>query len=742
MIYRFYMTCPAYGEELLRKEIENAGGVDIKTRIRSVTFGGTREVGYRLCLYSAYGNVLYRILTEGHAGRKEEIVRLATEVEWEDIFSEDASFAVTCKLASNNSTAITDSRYGALLLKDCVCDRFRDIYGRRPSVNTDNPDVKLHLQIVHAHALICVNWSGETLNRRGYRPMGVEAPLKENTAAAVIARCRKPLSAAEFVVDPMCGSGTLLIEAAMAESGIPAGLLRSRRSRGFGFQTLKDFDRSLWDRLRTEAEKAVSKGNGAAGRSRVRYFGFDIDRRAAEAARQNAAAAGLADRIVIRQADFHTLTADAFPDDWSPEKTCLVVNPPYGERLGDKATVPDLYRDFGNCLREVFPGSVACILCGDASLAAAVGLKAAKTAPFRNGALETVLAVYPIFSESQRNASRLAVESKLSAVHSGEALSDGSLMFVNRLKKNSKEWKKTAVSRTTSVYRLYDADMPEYNASVDIYTPVEGDDCSPRIYVSEYTPPSSVSEESRQKRLNEMIDGLLFFFKTDRRHLYLRTRFRQKNGAVYEKLSDESALFVIAEEGLRFEVNLSDYLDTGIYPDHRPLRRILRKEASGKRFLNLFSYTATASVCAAAGGAVRVVSVDASARYLETGKRNFELNGLSPENAVWIRSDVMKFLREDTAVFDLIYLDPPTFSNSKSARDDFDLQTAQCELIDLCMKRLVKGGVLYFSNHFRKFVPDERMTEKWMPEEITEATFDPDFRRNRKIHRCWRFVKK
>lgn len=742
MIDRFYMTCPAHCEELLRKEVEEAGGVDIKVRIRAVTFGGTGEVGYRLCLYSAYGNALYRILAEGHAEGKEDIARLAAEVAWEEVFSEEASFSVTCKLASNNRTAITDSRYGALLLKDCVCDRFRDVCGRRPSVHTARPDVKLHLQIVHAHAMICVNWSGETLNRRGYRPAGVEAPLKENTAAAVIARCRKQLSAAEFVVDPMCGSGTLLIEAAMAESGIPAGLLRSRRSRGFGFQTLKDFDRGLWDRLRAEAEKAVSDRSRNAGQRQIRYFGFDIDRRAAEAARQNVAAAGLSDRIVIRQADFHTLTAAAFPDDWDPEKTCLVVNPPYGERLGDKATVPELYRDFGHLLREVFPGAVACVLCGDASLAAAVGLKAAKTAPFRNGALETVLAVYPIFSESQRNASRSAGESKLSAIHSGEALSEGSRMFVNRLKKNRKEWEKTAVSRTTSVFRLYDADMPEYNASVDIYIPVTGDDCSPRIYLSEYQPPSSVSEESRRKRLNEMIDGLLSFFKTDRRHLYLRTRFRQKNGEVYEKLGTRSELYVIAEEGLRFEVNLSDYLDTGLYPDHRPLRRILRREAAGKRFLNLFSYTATASVCAAAGGAVRVVSVDASARYLETGKRNFELNGFSPESAVWIRSDVMKFLKEDTAVFDLIYLDPPTFSNSKSARDDFDLQTIQGELIDLCMKRLVKGGVLYFSNHFRKFVPDERMTEKWRPEEMTEATLDPDFRRNRKIHRCWRFVKK
>ena len=736
------MTCPAYCEELLRNEIEDAGGSDIKTRVRSVTFGGTAEVGYRLCLNSAYGNGLYRILAEGHAERKEEIVRLAAAVAWEEIFPAGVSFSVSCKLASNNRTQITDSRYGALLLKDGVCDRLRTVTGCRPDVDTENPDIRLHLQIVHAHVMICVNWAGEPLNRRGYRPVGVEAPLKENTAAAVLARCRKYTAEAGFIVDPMCGSGTLLIEAAMAAAGIPPGLLRSRRSRGFGFQALRDFDREVWSRLRAEAEKKAAAGNEAAARTGIRYFGFDIDRHAAEAARQNAAAAGLSDRIVIRRADFRTVTAADFPADWSPGKTCLIVNPPYGERLGDKATVPELYRDFGNHLRSVFPGSVACILCGDASLAASVGLKAAKTAPFRNGALKTVLAVFPVFPESRREASRTAAEKKLKEIHSGETLSEGSRMFANRLKKNSKEWKKSAIAREVSVFRLYDADMPEYNASVDVYIPVTGNDCSPRIYLSEYQPPSSVSEESRKKRLNEMIDGLLFFFETDRKHLYLRTRFRQKNGAAYEKLSSESALYVIEEEGLRFEVNLSDYLDTGIYPDHRPLRRRLKKEAKGKRFLNLFSYTATASVCAAAGGAVRVVSVDASARYLETGKRNFGLNGIPSDRAVWIRNDVMKFLREDRSIYDLIYLDPPTFSNSKSARDDFDLQKDQSELIDLCMQRLSKGGVLYFSNHFRRFVPDEGMIEKWCPEEITESTFDPDFRRNRKIHRCWRFVKK
>lgn len=737
----FMMSCPANCEELLRQEIEEAGGREIKTRVRSVTFIASTDVGYRLCLYSAYANALYCILAEGHAERREDISRLANAVAWESIFPAGATFAVSCKLASTNRTEVTDSRYGALLLKDAVCDRLRAVNGCRPDVDTENPDIRLHLQIVHAHVMICVNWSGESLYRRGYRPAGVEAPLKENTAAAVVARCRRHLDAADFIIDPMCGSGTLLIEAAAALFSVPSGLLRSRRCRGFGFQALKDFDREVWERLRTEVENRARATRGGE-MSPVRLLGFDIDRRAVQAARRNIAEAGFSDRIEVRQADCLMLTAADFPEDWKPEKTCLVLNPPYGERLGDKAAAEELYRSFGHRLRSVFPGAVACILCGDASLAAAVGLKASKTYPFRNGALKTVLALFPVFSSSQREMSRTVAEKKLTDLHSGQSLSDGARMFVNRLKKNRKEWQKTFVSAAVSAYRLYDADMPEYNAAVDVYVPAEGDDRSPRIYLSEYQPPSSVNEESRQKRLREMEDGLLFFFQTDKSHLYLRTRFRQKNGAFYEKRSEASDLFVVEEEGLRFEVNLSDYLDTGLYLDHRPLRRLLRKEAAGKRFLNLFSYTATASVCAAVGGASRVVSVDASARYLETGRRNFERNVVSGSRGVWLRSDVMTFLRDDSSMFDLIYLDPPTFSNSKSERDDFDLQKDHVELIELCLRRLPKGGVLYFSNHFRRFVPDEKLMKKYQPEEITEATFDPDFRRNQKIHRCWRFIKK
>lgn len=740
MTHRFLISCPANCEDLLRKEVEEAGGQNIKTRVRSVVFDGDAEVGYRICLRSRIGNALIRILAEGHAETKAAIASLAETVPWESVFSQEQSFCVLCKTAVNNKTEVIHSHYGAQLLKDAVCDRFRRVKGGRPAVDTQNPDVRLHLRIVHAHVIIGVGWSGENLSRRGYRTAEVKAPLKENTAAAVAARCRKYWQTADFIVDPMCGSGTLLIETALAAFNAAAGLLRSRRARGFGFQALPDFDGPLWARLCAEEEENFRAAAAAA--SRVRFFGFDIDAHAAEAARKNAEASGFGGLISIRQADFRTLSSADFPADWRPEKTFLIVNPPYGERLGEKDSVAALYRDFGETLRRVFPGAAAGVLCGSAELSAAVGLKAEKTFSLRNGALETTAAIFPVFSAEKRTACESAASNRIRSVQSGETLSDGAKMFVNRLKKNEKEWKKSPFSKRTGAFRLYDADMPEYNAAIDVYIPAEGADLSPRIDLSEYAPPSSISEENRRRRLNEMIDALIFFFQVDHRHIYVKTRFKQKNGAAYGVRSRDAEIFTVNEEGLLFEVNLSDYLDTGLYSDHRPLRRIIRSEAAGKSFLNLFSYTATASVCAAAGGAGKIASVDTSSAYLKTGQRNFERNGFSSSAAAWIKSDVMTFLRKNRGKFDLVYADPPTFSNSKSLKEDFNLQRDHGELIRLCMERLTPGGVLYFSNHFRKFVLDDSVLRIFSPEEITESTVDPDFRRNPKIHRCWRFVKK
>jgi 23S rRNA (guanine2445-N2)-methyltransferase / 23S rRNA (guanine2069-N7)-methyltransferase len=197
----------------------------------------------------------------------------------------------------------------------------------------------------------------------------------------------------------------------------------------------------------------------------------------------------------------------------------------------------------------------------------------------------------------------------------------------------------------------------------------------------------------------------------------------------------------VSEAGVKLLVNLTDYLDTGLFLDHRPLRLRIQREAAGKRFLNLFCYTATASVHAAKGGARSTTSVDLSKTYLDWARRNLALNGFSDKNRLQ-QGDVMGWLAEDRGEYELIFIDPPTFSNSKRMEAVFDVQRDQVQLLDLAMARLARGGVLYFSNNFRKFQLDEQLASRYAVEEITAETLDPDFERNSRIHRAWKFMAK
>src|SRR5690606_10681700 len=195
--------------------------------------------------------------------------------------------------------------------------------------------------------------------------------------------------------------------------------------------------------------------------------------------------------------------------------------------------------------------------------------------------------------------------------------------------------------------------------------------------------------------------------------------------------------FVVTEGPATFEVNLEDYLDTGLFLDHRPVREMIRGMAKGKRFLNLFCYTAAATVHAALGGARESLSVDMSNTYLEWAKRNFELNGLDLASHVLLRADCLEWLAKREGRFDLIFLDPPTFSNSKKMADVLDIQRDHAAMIRDAMAILEPGGTLVFSNNFRRFKMDEAITEDFAVENITASTIPPDFERNARIHNCW-----
>jgi len=308
-------------------------------------------------------------------------------------------------------------------------------------------------------------------------------------------------------------------------------------------------------------------------------------------------------------------------------------------------------------------------------------------------------------------------------------LSEGAQMFANRLQKNLKQLGKWARKEQVDCYRVYDADMPEYAVAVDLY--------QDWVHVQEYAAPRSIDPEKAQSRLLDALAAIPQALGIDPQRVVLKRRERQSGTRQYERQATEGRFQEVNEGGVKLLVNLTDYLDTGLFLDHRPMRMRIQREAAGKRFLNLFCYTATASVHAAKGGARSTTSVDLSKTYLDWARRNLSLNGFSERNRLE-QGDVMAWLEANRDSYDLIFIDPPTFSNSKRMEGVFDVQRDHVQLLDLAMARLAPGGVLYFSNNFRKFQLDEHLDARYVVEEITAQTLDPDFARNNRIHRAWR----
>ncbi|OYT95808.1 MAG: 23S rRNA (guanine(2445)-N(2))/(guanine(2069)-N(7))-methyltransferase, partial [Pseudomonas sp. PGPPP3] len=542
----------------------------------------------------------------------------------------------------------------------------------------------------------------------GYRLQQGAAPLKENLAAAVLIRAGWPRIAAAggALADPMCGVGTFLVEAAMIAADIAPNLKRER----WGFSAWLGHVPALWQRLHAEAEERAAAG---LAKPPLWIRGYEADPRLIQPGRNNVERAGLSNWIKIYQGELATF--EPRPDQ---NQTGLVIcNPPYGERLGDEASLLYLYQNLGERLRQACMNWEAAVFTGAPDLGKRMGIRSHKQYAFWNGALPCKL---------------LLIEERAEPVVQEQArLSEGGQMFANRLQKNLKQLGKWARREGVECYRLYDADMPEYAVAIDLY----GD----WVHVQEYAAPRSIDPEKAQSRLFDALAAIPQALGIDKSKVVVKRRERQSGTKQYTRQAAQGQFMEVNEGGIKLLVNLTDYLDTGLFLDHRPLRLRIQREAAGKRFLNLFCYTATATVHAAKGGARTTPSVDLSKTYLDWARRNLSLNGFSDKNRLE-QGDVMAWLEADRGEYDLIFIDPPTFSNSKRMEGVFDIQRDHVQLLDLAMTRLAPGGVLYFSNNFRKFILDEGLAARYGVEEISDNTLDPDFARNTKIHRAWRLI--
>jgi 23S rRNA (guanine2445-N2)-methyltransferase / 23S rRNA (guanine2069-N7)-methyltransferase len=712
------------------------------------------------------------------------------EVDWTEQLKASDTLRVD---AAIHDTFTTHSLYAAQVVKDAVVDQLRTPSGRRPSVQLRGATLRLALHLVGDVASIFRDAAGRSLHQRGWRMGEVEAPLSEVLAAGILAIAGwwrpgagdEPTSG-EPVLDPLCGSGTLVIEAATIAAGMAPGLWRARR-KAHGFFRFRDCDRPLADRLVAELEARVRPPGGG-------FFASDLDARAVAAAQACAAAAGVADAMTIAQRHFEDVRPSGGPG-------LVVTNPPYGERL-PLPRAGALFRRLGDWLVRHCGGWRAAILAADTPAAGHLGLRPERRVPLMNGPIACRLVELAIQDRAppsphqvagRGNADHPSAGATAAPVHPGPAAAsrdrgedaepmaprhergnshrpgadgasdvvlspggatDGTAAyhpghararttadqigdFRRRLAKRFKHLAKWARRQGIEAFRVYDRDIPEIPLVIDWY--------AGWLHAAEYDRPHERTEIEHEVWLDRMVEAAALELGVPANRTFLKVRKRQRDGGQYEKVNAVKAVVTVREGGLEFEVNLSDYLDSGLFLDHRQTRSLVRAEAEGKRFLNLFCYTGSFSVYAAAGGAAETTSVDLSNTYLDWTRTNLSRNGFKDAGRHrTVRDEARAFLehraRRGEPPFDLVVCDPPTFSRSAKSETPWDVEQDHADLLELVARNLAPGGVVYFSTNFRRFhLAEERLAATYAIREITRRTIPEDFRDER-IHRAWRLA--
>ena len=804
-----FAPCPKGLEYLLRDELIALGAPDAREALAGVKFSGDFQFAMRACLHSRLASRILVVLTRFSAPDADALYEAAKKLPWQEWLGPKHSFIVD---VSGSAPGIAHTGFAALRVKDAIIDQHRDHGVERPNVDSDNPAVRLRLYLHPHEAAIMWDLCGHALHERGWRTGQGEAPIKENLAAALLLRGKWPERAArgECFIDPMCGAGTILLEAVAIAANVAPGLKRAEAG-GFGYYAHPSYTREA-----EEIELAAAKTTATAGLQSLgvepRFYGFDEDASLIAIAKRNLQAAGFSGFVRLSVADARTLKCPP-----NVSAGLVLGNPPYGERMGNARALVPVYRAVGAMLAREFAGFGAALISSDVELLTAVNLPIIKRYAVKNGALDCTLALFdasrgqralpqdstdaktalsvtnvveqpksasarsitvkPAPSaldnldlpndlmralsefnarETQSDAAPRSLQvrseaaapepvtlaqtkpspTKSSPTKSGPTLSPGAQMVANRIEKNLRRLKSYLTDHRLSCFRAYDADLPEYSAAIDVY---EG-----RLHIQEYLAPADIPEDVAAGRLRELVAGAQAAFGLGREFVYLKTRRREKGGGKYRRERQKTGeYFEVSEGAHKFWINLDDYLDSGLFLDSRLLRQRIAKSCNAKRFLNLFCYTASASVYAAQGGAVSSLSIDLSPTYTHWAAQNFELNRLDLDDHVIEQADALAWLEwavsqpNAKGAFDLIYLDPPTFSNSKRTDSVLDIQRDHAGMIGQCMQLLSARGELIFVTNAQRFKLDPGIAEQFSVDDFSAKSIPPDFERNAKIHRAF-----
>ena len=698
-------------EELLKSELTELGAQDAKVAQGGVHYWADDETLYRTLLWSRLSSRILLPIVQAKVFSDLDLYSAVVGVNWLDYFDEKVHFFVDF---NGTNQEIRHTQFGAMRVKDGIVDYFERHGLARPNVDKEQPDIRIHAYLNRDEVVLSLDLSGDALHMRGYREDTGKAPLRETLAAAIV--LRSGWQKGTPLVDPMCGSGTLLIEAAQMEAQIAPQLYRLH----WGFDFWQGHHQATWEKVK---EEALALAEAEKQRENAPHFyGFDLDHRVLQKAKQNAKNAGVAHLMQWQQGDVAAIKNP------SPNVAGTVIcNPPYGERLGTTPALIALYSVFGQRLKQQFAGWNASIFSGEPSLLDCLRLRSHRQFKAKNGPLDCVQKNYQIAERAEQS----AVENALEFDRTSSVTSEVAVDFANRLQKNIKKIEKWAKQQGLDAYRLYDADLPEYNLAVDRY--------ADHIVVQEYAAPKNIDENKARQRLLDAVNATLNVTGIETNKLILKVRQKQKGTNQYEKLANKGEYFYVNEYGAKLWVNLTDYLDTGLFLDHRLTRKMLGEMAQGKDFLNLFAYTGSATVHAALGKAKSTTTVDMSNTYLNWAEQNLLLNDIEGKQHKLIQADCLQWLEQCDRQFDLIFVDPPTFSNSKRMEDSWDVQRDHIKLMTNLKRILRPNGTIVFSNNKRGFKMDFAKLEElgFSAVEISHKTLPLDFERNKQIHNCW-----
>ena len=707
------VTCATGLESLLISELEQLSIRVLEKTPGAVAVQTDLQSAYKVCLFSRVASRVLWKIAEKSVADVDNLYTATCEISWPDYFTSDKPVRILLDAPQNKDI---NTQFAAFKIKDGVRDVFQERLKERPIAVKDNALVFVHVFWHEQRAVFSLDLAGHPLHQRGYRSAQGKAPLKETLAAAMLLWSGWPATDYDALMDPFCGSGTLLIEAALLLYKVAPGSLREF----FALTHYKFFDQVIWSKV---WEAARAQQLSLADKKMPLIRGFDANADAIKAAVENIDNAGFKGVIHVERCELAKLHLTKSLTD--KKQGLIVTNAPYGERVESGDTIQHLYTAFGRILRPVLPGWTVAVLSNRVEYLDRLGVETATSQRINNGPIRCYFRCAPWANKSYPI---VAHALEVTDVELGEEQK----AFINRLRKNLKPLRKWAERESVSCYRIYDADMPEFNVAIDWY---DGE-----LHVQEYKPPKTVDEAKARQRLDWVIHALVKLLDVPRSSIQVKTRAKQKGKQQYNKLKQEKQFRAIHENGVWLLINLKDYLDTGVFLDHRPVRHWIQQQAQGKRFLNLFCYTGAATVHAATGGAKHTVSVDMSRTYLDWARANLQLNGFAEDYHRLVQANCMQWLTKCRDQFDLIFMDPPTFSNSKRMKGVLDIQRDHAELIELAMKRLEPGGKLLFSNNFKRFVLEPGVLERYQVQDLTDSSIPADFKGSKAIHCCYEIL--